>query len=264
MRHACCSVWLWSVLATGCVELPSAPDEAASGAPDASLFVLDGGARRPPTAEGPAAPGCWLEPSAGGTGAGLAPAPRVGGTGAGGAGAGLPPADAPGRMPRAPSEVVITELMPNPAQVPDDDGEWLELHNPSSDTTLELQGCALDDGGATKPLADPLQLAPGGFATLARSALAGFVPDATLSFSLANEADAIALSCEGVVIDRVAYGPSFPLAPGVSTALDPGAFDAAANDDPTSWCPSASSTYAEQGTPGAPNPPCHGDVDAGP
>jgi hypothetical protein len=165
-------------------------------------------------------------------------------------------------MPRTASEIVITELMSNPALVSDTDGEWIELHNPSA-TPLDLAGCALDDGGASKALAEALLVAPGAFITLARTEAAGFVPDRTLSFSLGNEGDAIALVCEGVTIDRVAYGPGFPLAAGISMALDPAAFDAASNDDAAAWCPSPRASYAEQGTPGMPNAPCHPDEDAG-
>jgi hypothetical protein len=169
---------------------------------------------------------------------------------------------APPRRPRAASEIVITELMPDPALVADTVGEWIELHNPSATATLDLAGCSLDDGGANKPLTEALLVAPGAFVTLARSEAAGFVPDRTLSFSLANQADTIALVCDAVVIDRVAYGIGFPLAPGVSMALDPAAYDAARNDDPASWCLSPTSSYAEQGTPGAANASCHGDPEA--
>jgi len=253
-------------LATGCVELPSSPHAADEAQADASLLVQDGGAARPPTADGPAAPGCWLEPGAGGHAAGgdgpvEGPASEVSGQGmedrGGAAGAPAP------RMPRAASEIVITELMPNPALVADTDGEWIELHNPSPTLSLDLAGCALEDGGASKPLGETLLVAPGAFVTLARTEAAGFVPDRTLSFSLANEADTISLVCEGVLIDRVAYGPGFPLAAGTSMALDPAAFDALSNDDAASWCLSPIASYAEQGTPGMPNAPCHADDDAG-
>lgn len=263
-RRASCMVGAAIAFTAGCVELPPAPHAPDESQADASLFVQDGGGRRPPAAEGPAAPGgCWVEPGGGGAG------PATGLLGDGGAlgveGSRPAPAGASAapRMPRAASEVVITELMPNPMLVSDTDGEWVELHNPSATTALDLAGCALDDGGASKPLADALLVPPGTFVTLARTEAAGFVPDRTLSFSLANEADSIALVCEGVTIDRVAYGPGFPLAAGTSMALDPSAFDATSNDAAATWCLSPRASYAEQGTPGMPNPPCHEDEDAG-
>ena len=254
-------------VSAGCVELPrSASATSDEALLDASLLVQDGGARRPPTADGPPASGCWSEPGAGdgvlpaGDGGLLSGGGASGAPGPAGVGAGA----AKPRRPEAASEIVITELMADPALVADTAGEWIELHNPSSTTTLDLAGCTLDDGGAQKPVTDALLVRPGGFVTLARSATAGFVPDLTLSFSLANEADAIAVVCDAVMIDRVAYGVGFPLAPGVSMALDPAAFDAASNDEPGAWClsPSASAGYGEQGTPGAANPPCHGEADS--
>jgi hypothetical protein len=251
------------VSASGCVEVPRAPSPVDVPL-DGSLLSQDGGARRPATAEGPPVSGCWPESGGGGAGEPLAPG-TVGDGGildgtaspSGATGATTAP-----RAPRAVSEIVITELMSDPALVADGDGEWIELHNPS-DAVLDLAGCELDDGGTRKMLADSLLVPKGGFVTLARSAAAGFVPDRTLSFTLANMADAIGLECQGVVVDRVVYGAGFPLAAGVSMALDPSAFDATRNDDASAWCLSPTTTYAEQGTPGEANAPCHGDADAG-
>jgi hypothetical protein len=247
-----------------CVELPT-QEQTAPVPLDASPWVQDAGAHRPPTAEGPPAPGCGEASGTAGAGsAGLSLAPGDGGLASPVGPSASPAASATSRPVRAPSEIVITELMPNPELVRDDQGEWIELYNPSTSAALDLGGCAIDDGGASKVLAEALVLAPGGYATLARSQAAGFSPTRTLSFSLANEADSIALLCEGVIIDRVVYGAGYPLAPGISMALDAAALDAASNDDPAAWCLSPRSTYAEQGTPGAPNGSCHGDDDAGP
>ena len=218
----------------GCVELPRSRSATEDDALlDASTLLQDGGARRPPTADGPPPTGCWSDPGAGSP---IAPQGGDGGlpAGAGGTAAAAAPGAAKPRRPAAES------------------------------TTFDLAGCALDDGGARKPITDALLVPPGGFVTLARSEAAGFVPDLTLSFSLANQADAIALACDAVIVDRVVYGAGFPLAPGVSMALDPAASDATSNDQPGAWClsPAASAGYGELGTPGAANPPCHGDVDS--
>jgi hypothetical protein len=107
-----------------------------------------------------------------------------------------------------------------------------------------------------------LPIEPGGFVVIARSAQMEFVPDWTMTFSLANAADVLALLCDGTVIDRVEYGAGFPLAPGASTALDAGALDAAANDAPGVWCAALLAYSADRGTPGSPNPACE-DLDAG-
>jgi hypothetical protein len=163
------------------------------------------------------------------------------------------------RHPRA-GEIVITEIMSNPAAVRDEAGEWFELHNPGA-LALELGGCAIDDGAATvHALAAPLPIAAGAYLVIARSAEAGFVPGATLSFSLGNSADTLALVCDGRDVDRVTYGAGFPLASGASMSLDPGA-DATQNDEPSAWCLAQASFGQDRGTPGAANPPC-GDAGA--
>jgi hypothetical protein len=152
---------------------------------------------------------------------------------------------------------VISELMSNPAALADNDGEWIELYNPSASDSLALDGCALDDGSTTRMLPAGAVLAPRAYATLARTAQVGFTPTLLVSFSLGNGDDSIALVCSGVEIDRVRYGAGFPLAAGASMSLDPGALDAAANDQPSAWCLGSDvDALGERGTPGADNPPC--------
>jgi hypothetical protein len=171
---------------------------------------------------------------------------------------------APSR-PSAAGQIVITEIMANPSAVSDTDGEWIELHNPSAIEALDLTGCAVDDGGKTPHAINmPLYLEPGAYVTIARSVNAGFAADLLLGISLSNDADTVALLCQGVAIDRVAYGPGFPLAPGASMSLDPGSIDAARNDTAAAWCLARVSYGSDLGTPGAPNPDCSDrDLDAG-
>jgi hypothetical protein len=259
----------------GCVDLPASPDEPAPTDPDAAFgaqLAVDGGAWiRPPTGEPYVGPECD-PPTSQGTLAGTggqgddAPggAPATAGQGAphdrdGGSsiGAGAAP------RPSLPGDIVVTELMSNPESVRDDAGEWFELYNPHPDRGFDLTGCAIDDGGsAPRTIAGPLPIEAGGLLVIARSAQVEFVPDFTMTFSLANAADVLALLCDGTVIDRVEYGAGFPLAPGASTALDPVAADAAANDAPGVWCSALLAYSADRGTPGAPNPACD-DLDAG-
>jgi hypothetical protein len=154
--------------------------------------------------------------------------------------------------------LVITELLADPKTLSDTDGEWVELYNPGSEP-LELAGCRL--GGAVgegNAIASSLVAAPGAYVTLARTAAAGFTPSAVLSFSLTNTADTLVLSCGGVLIDQVSYDRSagFPLAAGVSAALDPAALDATSNDSPAAWCLATESYGPEQGTPGTANAAC--------
>jgi hypothetical protein len=267
------------VVMQACVELPSGDGAGQNDVADSGLGLgssLDGGRHRPPTGSPYLGPQCdnaelassviiagdaGSLPIASGRDGGP---PRAGSTGAtaggGSMSAGAPSAtNAPGRA----GQLVISELMSNPAALRDDDGEWIELYNPSASESVALDGCTLDDGSATKALAAGVRVAPLGYATLARSAQVGFVPTQLLSFSLGNTDDSVALICGGVEIDRVSYGAGFPLAAGASMSLTATALDAIANDDANAWClgtePDAS---GERGTPGAANPPCELD-DAG-
>lgn len=261
----------------GCVDLPEPPDEPAlidsDAAAGAQLAIDGGGWIRPATGEPYLGPECD-PPGAQGAFAGMAAnaplddagvaLPRAGqgaqSAGAGGAAAG---GGGPASRPSAPGDVVITELMSNPESVRDDAGEWFELYNALSDRSLDLAGCAIEDGSAApRMIAGPLLVAPGDFAVVARSAQVEFAPDWVMSFSLANAADVLALLCDGALIDEVAYGAGFPLAPGASMALDSAAIDAAANDAAGAWCAAQLAFSADRGTPGAPNPACD-DLDAG-
>jgi hypothetical protein len=263
------------VTLVGCVDVPRPAREQNPAELDAAAgaqLAIDGGFwARPETGEPYLGPECdpasasaagsaATDPSADG---GLVPSGAEQGAEAG-AGAGATGAAAEAaRRPSAAGELVISELMSNPEAVRDDAGEWFELHNPSPSQAFDVAGCAIDDGSAAnRMVAGPLRVEPGGFVAIARSAEVGFTPDWTMSFSLGNAADVLALICDGVVIDRVEYGASFPLAPGASMTLDPSALDAGANDAPEAWCIAPLAFGAERGSPGAPNPSCE-DGDAG-
>ncbi|RMG19332.1 MAG: hypothetical protein D6729_05615 [Deltaproteobacteria bacterium] len=160
----------------------------------------------------------------------------------------------PAAVPAAAGDLVITEILYDPEALPDAAGEWLEIHNPGADP-LDLAGCTIADRVSEAPL-DGVQVAPGGYVTLARSATPGFVPDAVIGLTLNNGGDALTLRCGGVEIDAVDYGTGFPVASGASLSLAPG-LDHVANDRPEAWC-LAEHRYGrgDRGTPGAPNPPC--------
>jgi hypothetical protein len=271
IRHCMRSTVLFAL--SGCVgvpEPPSEPEHVNADAAAGAQLAVDGGAWiRPPTGEPYTGPECDPASSHGdlaGTGAPALPSdggvqPPSAEQPAAAAGGG--PAPAMTARPSAAGDIVITEVMSNPESVRDDAGEWFELHNPHAERGFDLTGCAIDDGSAAqRAIAGPLRVEPGAFAVIARSADVGFVPDWTMSLSLGNAADVIALVCDGAVIDEVEYGAGFPLVPGASMSLDPDAIDAAANDAPGVWCAAQVAYGADRGTPGAPNPSCD-DADAG-
>ncbi|MCC6625322.1 MAG: lamin tail domain-containing protein [Deltaproteobacteria bacterium] len=165
----------------------------------------------------------------------------------------------------APGEVVVSELMVDPAFAGDRHGEWLELVSVASDE-INLSGCELRDDGT-----DRVALTPEGGLALLPSDLIVLGVDGDddtnggvsvdlvyLTMLLDDVADEVVLACDGVEIDRVAWTPfAWPIVAGRALALDPSRLASPARAEPASWC-LAERPYGEgdRGTPGLPNPSC--------
>jgi len=166
-------------------------------------------------------------------------------------------------------QVIVVEMMIDPAQLSDYDAEWFELKN-VSDEHLDLDGCRLVDLGVNDndhPIdaGAPLVIAPGARMVMAKTTVAadnggieGVAYGFAQEFSLSNTGDALILRCNDVDVDVVEFEPmGWPYAPGVAIQLDPAQEDALANDDAGSWCAATEEYVAmNTGTPGAANPPC--------
>ena len=163
-------------------------------------------------------------------------------------------------------DLVITEIMQNPAVVADSAGEWFEVKNVSAGT-LDLSGLVIrDDGTDTHAIVGGPQLlvAPGALIVLGNNGNVATNGGAVVGYqyagvTLGNTADSIILQAGPLVIDKVAWdnGLTFPKPNGASMSLDPGALTATANDAGAAWC-LAATPYGEgdKGTPGAANAPC--------
>ncbi len=157
-----------------------------------------------------------------------------------------------------PGDLVINEIIQNPAAVSDSNGEWFEVFNNTA-APIELNGLTIkDDGSNTHTIGSSVIVPPGGFAVLgidANSATNGGVTvDYEYSnFFLANGDDEVVILDGLVEIDRVNYdgGTTFPDPTGASMALNDTAND---NNDGTNWC-TASTPFGDGdlGTPGAAN-----------
>ena len=112
------------------------------------------------------------------------------------------------------SDLLITEVMPNPAAVSDSKGEWFELFNPTSEI-IDLDGIILKDDGSNEYHFDgPLPISPGAYFVLARngdpSSNGGFTPNHVYSnFSLGNAGDEIIFSDGLSELLRLDYGAGF-------------------------------------------------------
>jgi hypothetical protein len=178
-----------------------------------------------------------------------------------------PPLDVPPPNPNWPAagELVITEVMRQPAAVASAAGEWFEVTNLLA-RSFELEGCLLGSAGdAGHRIAAPLTIGPGEVVVLGRNgdmaANGGVAVDYAYAaiFDLADGADGISLICDDELVDSVEWDLSgtYPSASGVAMQLDPGSYDAGQNNIGANWCAAVSAYGAgDLGTPGAGNPPC--------
>ena len=80
-------------------------------------------------------------------------------------------------QPNSPSDILITEFMPDPADVSDAVGEWIELYN-NTEETLSLEDCVLvDDGRNSFTFPEGTTIASGAYLVVGRSSKGGFVAD---------------------------------------------------------------------------------------
>ena len=153
----------------------------------------------------------------------------------------------------------ITEVMRNPSGVHDDQGEWLEVFNPT-DRPVDLRSWAVRDDGSNRHIIRNSVVVPaGGYAVLGRegdSASNGGVSVAHVygtDIRLSNGADEVVLvDSHGRVVDRVAWddGAEWIRPNGASMArVSPEAESGQAE----SWCESAGRLESgDRGTPGSP------------
>ena len=162
-----------------------------------------------------------------------------------------------------PGDVVVNEIMQNPAVVSDDAGEWFELYNKTAGS-IDLNGWTMADvDNDTIVIAngEPLIIEAGGYLVLGVNAdvstNGGVAVDYAYNgndFSLANSSDELILIApDEVVVDSVGWddGATFPDPNGASMSLQTPNQD---NEDGSNWC-EAMSAYGDGdlGTPGAAN-----------
>jgi len=173
---------------------------------------------------------------------------------------------------RAPvwGEIAFTELMINPAEISDAEGEWVELLNLSDDwLTLDAHYLA-DDNKDSSPIHSETGLAfgPGERLIICASAdmdLNGGVEcDGLFEYSsfgdgfvLANGGDEVwLLNATGEELDRVAYGKDWA-ASGAAMGVRSLYATPDGNDNTRKWCAQTSSLAGgDFGTPGVENDDC--------
>ena len=150
--------------------------------------------------------------------------------------------------------IVISEVMPNPAAVSDSYGEWFEIINLDS-IVIDLNGWMIrDESNDTHIINTSIEIQPGEYIVLGRnsdeSLNGGYISDYTYSsFALANTNDEIIiLDQDEKIVDGVSYGNTFPFSSGVSMYLKDISSESSID---TNWAAS-SITYGDgdMGTPG--------------
>ncbi|MEL7314883.1 MAG: ExeM/NucH family extracellular endonuclease [Cyanobacteria bacterium J06559_3] len=160
-----------------------------------------------------------------------------------------------------PGDIVINEILQNPAAVSDSNGEWFEVTNTTT-SDIDINGWTIQDNDTDSHVINnggPLIVPAGGFLVLSNNADSatngGFTADYEYSgFILANGADEVVLVApSGTEIDRVEYdgGPNFPDPNGASMSLSDPAAD---NTIGANWSEATTSFGdGDLGTPGTAN-----------
>lgn len=173
-------------------------------------------------------------------------------------------------------DLVITEVMPNPAGNSDTTAEWIEV---VATRDVDLNGLAIDRVGDTagaSTINSPtcLRVAAGQYAVFSRSDMTtglpgGVTPVGQFSLSLVDGTMAapadVQIMIDGTVLDAITWTSTRS---GRSHQLSPDRYDVAQNDDETAFCDGTSQyfmngTGTDYGTPGAANIACPATVGPG-
>lgn len=161
--------------------------------------------------------------------------------------------------------VLITEVMTDPAAGSEAYGEWFELYNDST-LYIDLYGWVVSssDGAESFTIDEHIEIDPGQSLVFVCSSNTtkngGITPDFTYSradFELEDKRDTIVVSVDGREIIAIEYRSTWGMATGYTTQLDPDRYDDSVIDDAENWC-AGSSTYGsgDYGTPGDLNDQC--------
>jgi hypothetical protein len=169
-------------------------------------------------------------------------------------------------------DLVITEIMDNPAAVGDGSGEWFEVYNPTKADLVLCDGWSLtDDSGETHDIAGPITIRGLSYYVFGNNsdtmANGGVTVNYEYSdYTLGNSADTVRLEFDGTVIDEVVYDTSLDNwtilnDDGASKQVDYDYMDAKSNDDSYYWCHNYDSILSggDYGTPGTDNDYCYAE-----
>jgi hypothetical protein len=169
-----------------------------------------------------------------------------------------------------PGDLLITEIMNDPAKVEDTKGEWFEVYN-ASPSPLDLKGLVLRhqaiavDPNAAEAIVTSVVVPAGGYVVLGNNGDLATNGGVTIHYvysskvSLNNSKDYVALeTADATLLDGVTYDTAKLKVTGKSRSLDPASMTMLGNDTDTNFCAAktliAGST--DYGTPGKTNDSC--------
>ena len=167
-----------------------------------------------------------------------------------------------------PGDIIITEILYDSSEVPDERFEWFEVFNPT-DIPINMRTWLLrDQSSSMQDIAvvnDDVIVPPKGFAVFCQTLSANFNGGVVCDYeyghlTFGNSADELILDFDGLVIDEVWYDENngWPSATSGSLNLDPNAF-LLDNNNPNNWCNSPQGheiPNGDEATPGAANVDC--------
>ncbi|SDX64301.1 Por secretion system C-terminal sorting domain-containing protein [Lutibacter oricola] len=143
---------------------------------------------------------------------------------------------------QAEGDIIISEMMNNPAAVSDSNGEYFELFN-TTNASIDIGGWIIEDGNSSETISGTLLIPPLGYVVLAKNsdtaANGGVVADYdyTSTITLTNSNGTLILrNSSNVVIDRVDFDDTtFPIVSGKSMELSQSSLDHISNNSGANW-----------------------------
>jgi subtilisin family serine protease len=137
-----------------------------------------------------------------------------------------------------PGELVVSEFMANPAAASDTYGEWIEVHNTTTEFRIHLEGLVVADDAAEGVVSEAIALEPGERAVLGRRDAGSFdhpdvSPDGYYgNLALNNGGDSLTLLNAYETLDSVTWGSEGAVS-GSSRELVDGSWVDATNELPS-------------------------------
>ena len=160
-------------------------------------------------------------------------------------------------------DLIVTEIMYNPAAVSDASGEWFEVKYQGTNT-IDLLGLVICDSQNCVSVNQSIVLIQNQYAVFGNNGDEQTNGGVTLNFdygssvAFGNNGDSLQLKYNTTNLDAVDYSTGFPSVNGESLNLDPLNQNIISNDEYFNWC-AATSTYGsgDKGTPGTENDSCN-------